>query len=161
MSTISSKLPIPNPFDEAAEESSLEAELRDLAARNSGVQLTETYQVHADTPALLSLAAPTGSQDQEEQLACIGMSVRVTRMLAATGVPAGEVSTVDGKGTTTQTVTTHREARGMKSMSSTTLHAENHLSQLDQWKRMICTRSTRTLPRTYYETVERRPLPNW
>ncbi len=59
----SSRLPVPNPFDDAAEEALLEAELRALAARNSGVQLTKTYQVHKDTPALLSLTAPTGSQE--------------------------------------------------------------------------------------------------
>ncbi len=85
----------------------------ELAARNSGVQLTETYQVHTDTPARLSLTSPTGAREQEEQLACIGMSVRVTRTLAATGVPAGEVSTAAGGDTPTQTVTTHREARGV------------------------------------------------
>ncbi len=110
---VSSGLPIPNPFDDAAEEVPLEAELRDLAARDSGVQLMKTYQVHTDTPTRLSLTAPTGSQEQEEQLACIGMSVRVTRTLAASGLPAGEVSATDGGGTMRQTVTTHREARGV------------------------------------------------
>ncbi len=54
---ISSGLPVPNPFDDVAEEAPLEAELRELAACNSRVQLTETYQVHTDTPARLSLTA--------------------------------------------------------------------------------------------------------
>ncbi len=85
--TVSSGLPVPNPFHDAAEEAPLEAELRELAARNSGVQLTETYQVHTDTPALLSLTAPMGSQEQEDQLTCIGMSVRVTRTFAASEYP--------------------------------------------------------------------------
>ncbi len=40
---IASGLPVPNPFEDAAGEAPLEAELRELAARNSGVQLTETY----------------------------------------------------------------------------------------------------------------------
>ncbi len=108
-----SRLPVPNPLDDAAEEAPLEAELRELAARNSGVRLMEAYQVHTDTPARLSLTSPTGAWKQEEQLACIGMSVRVTRTLPATGVPASEVSATDGGGTPTQTVTIHREARGV------------------------------------------------
>ncbi len=77
------------------------------------MQITETYQVHAGTPAPLSLAAPARSQEQEDQLACIGMSVRVTRTLEAKGVPASEVPTTERKGTPTQTITTHREAQGM------------------------------------------------
>ncbi len=110
---VSSGLPVPNPFDDAAREAPLEAELRNLAACNSRVQLTETYQVHTDTPALLSMTAPTESQEQEDQLACIGMSMRVTRMLAVTGVPASEVPASDREGTPKQTVNTHREARGV------------------------------------------------
>ncbi len=85
MEAVSSGLPVPNPFDDVAGEAPLEAELREMAARNSGIQLTETYQIHTDTPARLSLAAPTGSQEHEDPLACIGMSVRVTRTLAARG----------------------------------------------------------------------------
>ncbi len=41
------------------------------------------------------------------------MSVRVTCMLAASGVSAGEVTATDRGGTPPQTVTTHREARGV------------------------------------------------
>ncbi len=151
-----SGLPVPNPFDDAAEEAPLEAELRELAACNSGVQLTESYQVHTDTPALLSLAAPAGSQEQENQLACIGMSVRVTRTLAATGVPTSEVSASNREGTPMQTVTTHREARGV----IIGVLDNSPLRNPPEWKRMIYTRSTRILPRTYCKMVERRPLPN-
>ncbi len=56
---VSSGLPVPNPFDDVAGEAPLEAELREMAARNSGIQLTEMYQIHTDTPARLSLAALT------------------------------------------------------------------------------------------------------
>ncbi len=41
------------------------------------------------------------------------MSVRVTRTLAMSGVPAGEVSATDSGGTPTQTVITHRETQGV------------------------------------------------
>ncbi len=110
---VSSRIPIPNPFDDATGAAPLEDELRDLAARDSGVQLTETYQVCVGTPALLPLTAPAGSQEQEDQLACIGMAVRVTRIIEATGVPASEAPAIDMGHTPTQTITTHQEARGV------------------------------------------------
>ena len=106
-------LAMPNPFADVVGEVRLEAELRELAAHNSGVQLTETYQIHTDTPAGCSLAAPMGSQEPEDPLACIGMSVWVTRTIEAKGVPTGEVSTTDGRGTQTQTIITHRDAQGV------------------------------------------------
>ncbi len=69
------ELPGSNPFAEMVGEVPLEAELRELAARNSGVQIMETNQIHTDTPARCSLAAPTGSLKSQDPLACIGMSV--------------------------------------------------------------------------------------
>ncbi len=106
-------LAVLNPFADVVGEVPLEAELRELAAHNSGVQITETYQIHTDTPTGCSLAAPTGSQEPEDPLACIGMSVRVTRTLEARGVPTGEVPTTDTGGTPTQTIITHCDAQGV------------------------------------------------
>ncbi len=106
-------LPGPNPFAEMVGEVPLEVQLRELAAQNSGVQITETYQIHTDTPAGCWLAAPMGSQEPKDPMACIGMSVRVTRMLEVKGVPTGEASTTDGRGTPTQTIITHRDAQGV------------------------------------------------
>ncbi len=54
-------LAVPNPFAKMVGEVSLEAELRELAAQNSGVRLTETYQIETGTPSGCSLAAPTGA----------------------------------------------------------------------------------------------------
>ncbi len=54
---VAGELPGSNPFAEMVGEVPLEAELRDLAARNSEVQITDTYQIHTDTPAECSLAA--------------------------------------------------------------------------------------------------------
>ncbi len=110
---IAGELPGSNPFAEKVGEVPLEAELRELAAQNSGVQITETYQIHTDTPAGCSLAAPTGFQESQDSLACIGMSVRVTRTIEATGVPTGEAYTTDEKGTPTQTIVTHRDVQGV------------------------------------------------
>ncbi len=110
---ISSGMPIPNPFGDAAGAAPLEAELCDLAARDIGVQLTETYRVRVGTPTPLPLTAPVGSQEQEDQLACIGMAVRVTCTVKVTGVPVSGVPTIDMEHTPTQTITTHQEARGV------------------------------------------------
>ncbi len=107
------EMPIPNPFGNVAGAAPLEAELRNLAARNSGVQLTEIHQVHVGTPTPLPLTIHTGSQEQEDRLACIGMAVRVTRTVEATGVPVSGAPATDMKHAPTQTVTTHREARGV------------------------------------------------
>ncbi len=41
------------------------------------------------------------------------MSVRVTRTIEATGLPTGEAYTTDDTGTPTQTIITHRDARGV------------------------------------------------
>ncbi len=49
-----------NPFTEMVGEVPLEAELRELAAQNSGVQITETYQIHTDTPAGVFISCPDG-----------------------------------------------------------------------------------------------------
>ena len=110
---IAGELPGSNPFAEMVGEVPLEAELRELTAQNSGVQINETYQIQTDTPAGGSLSAPTGSQRFQDPLACIGMSVRVTRTIEAMGVPTGEVSTTSEGGTPTQTVITHRNAQGV------------------------------------------------
>ena len=83
---IAGDLPGSNPFAEMVGEVPLEAELRELAAQNSGVQITETYQIHTDTPAGCSLAAPMGSQESQDPLACIGMSVRVTSTIEPIGM---------------------------------------------------------------------------
>ncbi len=98
---IAGELPGPNPFAKMVREVPLEAELRELAAQNSGVQINETYQIQTDTPAGCSLCAPMGSQKFQDPLACIGMSVRVTRTIEAKGVPTGEVSTTSEGGTPT------------------------------------------------------------
>ncbi len=76
---ISSRMPTPNPFEDVAKAAPFEAELHDLAVRNSGVQITERHHVHVGTPAPLLLTAPAGPQGQVDWLACIGMAVRVTR----------------------------------------------------------------------------------
>ncbi len=104
---------VPNPFADMVGEAPMEAELRELAAHNSGVQLTETYQIHTGTPAGCSLATPTGSQGPEDLLACIGMSVRVTRTLEAEGVPTSEVPDTGQEGTRTHTIITQQEAQGV------------------------------------------------
>ncbi len=106
-------LAVPNPFAEMTREAPLEAELRELAAQDSGVRLTETYQIKTGTPAECSLAVPTGSQAPEDLLACIGMSVRVTRTLEAEGVPTGEMSDTGGERTRTHTVITQQETQGV------------------------------------------------
>ncbi len=110
---IAGELPGANPFAEMVGEVPLEAELRELAARNSGIQINETYQIETDTPSGCSLAAQAGSQRLRDPLACIGMSVRVTRMIEATGVPTGEACTTDERGTLTRTIVTHRDAQGV------------------------------------------------
>ena len=106
-------LAVPNPFAAVVGEVPLEAELRELAAPNRGVRLTDTHQIHTYTPAGSSLAAPVRSQEPENLLAYIRMSVRVTRMLEAKGVPTGEASMADWRGTLTQTVITHRDVEGV------------------------------------------------
>ncbi len=108
-----SGMPVPNPFDDTLGVTPLEDELRDLAARDSGVQLTETYQIRVGTPAPPPLTAPAGSQEQEDRLACIGMAVRVTRTIEANRVPTSEAPAIEMGHTPTQTITTHREARGV------------------------------------------------
>ncbi len=110
---VAGELPGSNPFAEMVGEVPLEAELRELATWNSEVQITDTYQIHTDTPARCSLAAPTGSQTSQDPLACIRMSVRVTRTIEATGVPTGETYTTGVGATLTQTIITQREAQGM------------------------------------------------
>ena len=110
---VAGELPGSNPFAEMVGEVPLEAELRELAAQNSGVQITETYQIHTDTPAGCSLAAPMGSQEPKDLLVCIGMSVRVTHTLEAKGVPTGEASTTDGRGILKQTIITHQNVQGV------------------------------------------------
>ncbi len=107
------ELPGANPFAEMVGEVPLEAELRESAARNSGVQINETYQIQTDTPAGGFLSAPTGYQTFQDPLACIGMSVKVTCTIEATGVPTGEASMTGEGDTPTQTVITHRNAQGM------------------------------------------------
>ncbi len=107
------ELPGSNPFTEMVGEVPLEAALRELAAQNSGVQITETYQIYTDTPAGCSLAAPAGSPKSQDLLVCIGMSVQVTRMIEATGVPTRKAYTTDEGGTPTQTVVTHQDAQGV------------------------------------------------
>ena len=93
----------------------LEAELRELAAQNSGVQINETYQIQTATPAGSFLPAPAGSQTFQDPLTCIGMSVRVTQTIEATGVPTGEAAATGGGGVSapTQTVITHRDSQGV------------------------------------------------
>ncbi len=59
---VAGELPGPNPFAEMVGEVPLEAELRELAAQNSGVQINETYQIQTATPAGGFLPAPTGSE---------------------------------------------------------------------------------------------------
>ncbi len=110
----SSGMPTPNRFGDIAGVTPLEAELRYLAARNSGVQITEVHHVHVGTPALLPLTTHTGSQEHEDRLACIGMSVRVMRTIEATGVPVSGASATDIEQALMQTITTHREARGVR-----------------------------------------------
>ncbi len=99
---VAGELPGSNLFAEMGGEVPLEAELRELAAQNSGVQINETYQIQTDTPAGCSLSAPMGSQELQDPLACIGMSVRITRTVKATVVPTREVSTTNGRDTPTQ-----------------------------------------------------------
>ena len=110
---IAGELPGPNPFAEMVGEVPLEAELRELATQNSGVQINETYQIQTDTPAGCFLPAPTGSQPFQDLLVCFGMSVKVTRMIEATGVLTREASTTEEGNTPTQTVITHRNAKGV------------------------------------------------
>ncbi len=110
---VAGELPGSNPFAEMVGEVPLEAELRELAARNSEVQITDTYQIHTDTPAGCSLAAPMGFQASQDPLACIEMSVRVTRTIEVTGVPTGETTATGEVDTPTQTVVTQREAQGV------------------------------------------------
>ncbi len=83
------ELPASNPFAEMVGEVPLEAELRELFARNSGDQIDETYQIRAAAPEGGFLPAPAGSLTFQDPLTCIGMSVRVTQTIEATGVPAG------------------------------------------------------------------------
>ncbi len=107
------ELPGPNPFADMVGEVAMGAELRELATRNSGVKINETYQIQTATPAGGFLPAPTGSQTFQDPLKCIGMAVKVTRTIEATGVPTGEESTAGGEATPTQTVITHRDAQGV------------------------------------------------
>ncbi len=110
---VAGELPGSNPFAEMVGEVPLEAELHELAAQNSGVQINETYQIQTATPTGGFLPTPTGSQTSQDQLACIGMSVKITRMIEAKGVPTGESSTTREGDTPTQTVITHRDAQGV------------------------------------------------
>ncbi len=110
---VAGELPGSNPFAEMVGEVPLEAELRELAARNSGVQINETYQIQTATPAGGFLPAPMGSQTFQDPLTCIGMSVKVTHTIEATGVPTGEASTTGEESAPTQTVITHRDAQGV------------------------------------------------
>ncbi len=110
---VAGELPGTNPFAEMVGEASLEAELRQLAAQNNGVQTNETYQIQTTTPAGGFLPAPTGPRTVPDLLACIGMSVKVTRMIEATGIPTGEVSTTGEEPVPTQTVITHRDTHGV------------------------------------------------
>ncbi len=107
------ELPGSNPFAKMVGEVPLKAELRELATRNSRVQINETYQSQTATPAGGFLPAPTGSQTFQDLLACIGMSVKVTHTIEATGVPTGEVSTTGEESASTQTVMTHPDAQGV------------------------------------------------
>ncbi len=91
----------------------MEAELHELAAQNNGVQINETYQIQTTTPAGEFLPAPTGPQKFQDPLACIGMSVKVTHMIEATGVPIGGVSTTGEESAPTQTMITHQDAHGV------------------------------------------------
>ncbi len=50
-------MPVPNPFRDVARAAPLEAELRNLAAHDSGVQLTDIYHVHVETPTPLLLTS--------------------------------------------------------------------------------------------------------
>ncbi len=110
---VARELPGSNPFAEMVGEVPLEAELHELAARNSGVQINETYQIQTDTPAGGFLPTPTGSQTSQDPLACIGMSVKIARTIEARGVPTGEASTTGEGDTPMQTVITHRDALGV------------------------------------------------
>ncbi len=110
---VAGELPGPNPFADMVGEVPMEAELCELAAQNSGVQINETYQIQMATPAGGFLPAPTGSQTFQDPLTCIGMAVKVTHTIEATGVPTGEASTAGGEPTPTQTVITHRDAQGV------------------------------------------------
>ena len=72
----------------------LEAELRELAAQNNGVQINETYQIQTTTPVGGFLPAPTGPQTFQDPLACIGMPMKMTLgMTAGPRVPAVEAAT--------------------------------------------------------------------
>ncbi len=70
--TMSDVMPITNPFEDVAEPGPLEADLRDLAVRNPGVQLTEIHHVHLGTPTPMPSTVQLGSQEQEDQLAHTG-----------------------------------------------------------------------------------------
>ena len=75
---VAGELPGTNPFAEMVGEVPLEAELRELAAQNKGVQINETYQIQTPTPTGGFLPAPMGPRTVQDPLACIGMSVKVT-----------------------------------------------------------------------------------
>ncbi len=114
---IAGELPRSNPFAEMVGEVPLEAELHELAARNSGVQINETYQIQTATPTGGFLPAPAGSQTPHDPLACIGMSVKITRTIEAKGVPTGGASTTGEGDTPTQTVITHRRTCTMLALT--------------------------------------------
>ncbi len=109
----SSGMPVSNPFEDVAKSAPLEADLHDLAAQDHGVHLTEMHRVHVGTPTPLLLTTRTGLQEQEEQLAHIGMAVRITRTVKATEVPVGGASATAMESSPTQTITIHREANGV------------------------------------------------
>ncbi len=111
--TTASGMPASNPFEDVAKSAPLEADLHNLVARNHGVQLMEIHQVHMGTPTPLLLATRTGLQEQEDQLAHIGMVVRVTHTVETTGMPVVGSSIMAMGPSSTQTVTTHQEASGV------------------------------------------------
>ncbi len=85
----------------------LEAELHYLAARDPGVQLREMHQVHLGTPKPASLMAQPGSRDWQDELAHIGMAVRITWTVETNGVPAIAAPLTPMGLPLTQTLTTH------------------------------------------------------
>ncbi len=68
-STLADVTPNANPLLGVATPATLEEDLRDLAAHNPEVQLTETHCIHVGALALTSLPVPSGSQDQQQALA--------------------------------------------------------------------------------------------
>ncbi len=68
VSALADVTPLAKPLLGVATPAPLEEDLRDLAARNPVVQLTETHLTHVRAPALTSLPVLSGSQDQQEAL---------------------------------------------------------------------------------------------